>query len=373
MDYAVSRLGFIPPVIRKYVDDLMLAVPEDQIQNVISTFNSYSPHLQFTHELEHNNRLPFLDMTLIRLPDQSIRTEWYIKPIASGRFLDFKSFHPYQQKINMITTFIQRVKLLSTMSSEDQIKRIIDQQLQLNHYPKTLRHRFINRMNERTITAIEENQPTNQPTHEQPSNEKQYRRMPYIPILTDKICKHLRNDYPDVCIAAKNVRTTRDLFTKLKDKVPTELRSNVVYQIPCTNCPSSYIGMTTNYVKTRLSGHKSNLNALHRLTEQEIPPDDPRIEQLKEKTALIKHTAETGHKFALDKVNILDHHQNTRALAVLESCHILNNQTINKRSDTDNLSSSYAGILRTLKDMQIQIRRDSETNTTHTPNTSPTD
>ncbi|XP_062714363.1 uncharacterized protein LOC134291093 [Aedes albopictus] len=359
MDYAVSRLNFSSPVIRKFVDDLILTVPRDQIENVISIFNSYSPHLQFTHEKEQDNRIPFLDMTIIRLSDQSIRTEWYIKPIASGRFLDFKSFHPFQQKINMITSFIHRVKQLSTALTDDQIKQIIDKQLQLNHYPASLRHRFLNRMNERAITTDE-----SCPTQDQTNSEKQYRRMPYIPFLTDKISKHLGKDYPNIVIAAKNIKTNRELYTRLKEKVPTELRSNIIYQIPCTNCSSSYIGMTSNYLKTRLSGHKSNINALNRLTERQVPPDDPTLENLKEKTALIKHSAETGHKFALDKTNILDHHVNTRALAILESCHILNHETINKRSDTDNLSSSYAGILQTLKTINTKIRRDTVTNTT---------
>lgn len=118
LDYAVSKLPFTSPVLRKFVDDLFLAIPIDQIENVIAVFNSYSSHLQFTHELEHDNRLSFLDMTVIRMPDQSMRTEWYQKPIASGRFLDFKSFHPFKQKINVATTFIQRVKKQKTKSNE---------------------------------------------------------------------------------------------------------------------------------------------------------------------------------------------------------------------------------------------------------------
>lgn len=114
---------------------------------MLDTFNGYNPHIQFTVEIENNNPLPFLDMLLVRHEDQNISTEWYQKPIASGRFLNYLSAHPPHQKLNMAANFISRVNKLSRGVSEAVKVRVMDQHLKLNDYPKALRHRLINRRN----------------------------------------------------------------------------------------------------------------------------------------------------------------------------------------------------------------------------------
>ncbi|XP_065083289.1 uncharacterized protein LOC135705469 [Ochlerotatus camptorhynchus] len=130
--------------------------------HILNVFNSYDVHIQFTHELEVNNKLPFLDMLLVRQDNQRIKTEWYMKPIASGRFLDFLSYHPMSMKLNVAKNFISRVYRLSTNQSDEENAIIIDNQLRLNHYPAHLRHRLINRMTEHrqspSITSADEDQ-----------------------------------------------------------------------------------------------------------------------------------------------------------------------------------------------------------------------
>ncbi|XP_053685968.1 uncharacterized protein LOC128735511 [Sabethes cyaneus] len=81
LDTVTKSLSFKPPFIKKYVDDLLMAIPIDEQDHVLKTFNNYNEHLQFTYELEIDKKLPFLDMTLIRQEDQKIKTEWYMKPI----------------------------------------------------------------------------------------------------------------------------------------------------------------------------------------------------------------------------------------------------------------------------------------------------
>ncbi|XP_065094258.1 uncharacterized protein LOC135714816 [Ochlerotatus camptorhynchus] len=162
LDTTMRKLNFKPPFIRKYVDDLITAIPLEKLQHILDVFNSYDVHIQFTHELEVNNKLPFLDMLLVRQDNQRIKTEWYMKPIASGRFLDFLSYHPMSMKLNVAKNFISRVYRLSTNQSDEEKANIIDNQLRLNHYPAHLRHRLINRMTEHrqspSITSADEDQ-----------------------------------------------------------------------------------------------------------------------------------------------------------------------------------------------------------------------
>lgn len=114
-------------------------------QNVRDMFNSYHPKLQFTIEMEVNDRIPFLDMWIIRdYLDGSISTKWYMKIIASGRLLNYYSAHHYNQKINTAMGIIHRVVMLTSNVSEDTF-RVTKDILSNNNYPPNIISRLVNR------------------------------------------------------------------------------------------------------------------------------------------------------------------------------------------------------------------------------------
>ncbi|XP_055527127.1 uncharacterized protein LOC129719752 [Wyeomyia smithii] len=355
LDSVLRILDFKPPFIWKYVDDLLMSIPPDKIQQVMDIFNNHNPHIQFTYELEIDKRIPFLDMLrisefldIIRTDDQQIKTEWYMKPIASGRFLNYNSQHPLHQKINVATNFINRVQRLSTNLEDAEINAIIDKQLNLNSYPKGLRRRLINRKQQHN--KIAEPLPNNSR-----NLENTYRSITYIPNLSHKIDKQLKNEYPNIRLATHNINTVGKLFTKVKDPVTNDFQSNVIYSIPCINCEACFIGMTTNKLKTRISRHKTHYNALDKLlaektaTTTDTDYTDTQIATLKEKTALMNHSITLNHRFDLNHTKILDKYKKQQSLPYLEVCHIMTTEnSINKRIDTQGLNSIYA-VIHTLK------------------------
>ena len=64
-------------------------------------------------------------MMVIRRENQTICTRWNAKPMAFGKILNYKSFHPLNMKINTMHNFIKRVDQLSTEYSQQQKHRII--------------------------------------------------------------------------------------------------------------------------------------------------------------------------------------------------------------------------------------------------------
>lgn len=66
----------------------ILLIKKDQTELTIKAFNSYDPCLNFTYELEKDNRIDFLDLTL-RKKDNRIITDLYQKPTSSGRQINF--------------------------------------------------------------------------------------------------------------------------------------------------------------------------------------------------------------------------------------------------------------------------------------------
>lgn len=90
---AIAILSFPLPFYTRYVDDIVLAVPSSMLNNVLTTFNSFHSRLQFTMKEGNDNRLNFLDVTIM-VNNNLIKFDWYHKPTFSGRFLNFESQHP---------------------------------------------------------------------------------------------------------------------------------------------------------------------------------------------------------------------------------------------------------------------------------------
>ncbi|XP_055528109.1 uncharacterized protein LOC129720645 [Wyeomyia smithii] len=120
------------------------------VPKVLDVFNRQEPRLQFTVEVEKEGKLPFLDMIVIRQENQHLTTEWYTKPIASGRMLNYHSCHKMQQKVNVAANFIYRVMALSRHSSIQHQTKTIHQHLHNNNYPKTLINRLIQKQISKT-------------------------------------------------------------------------------------------------------------------------------------------------------------------------------------------------------------------------------
>lgn len=357
---AVENTGFSIPYIKKYVDDLFLVLPLSKIDEVREIFNQQHTSIKFTVETETDGRLPFLDMMLIRKEDHTVVTEWYAKPVASGRILNYYSCHPMHTKMNVAVKFAKRVFQLSTNLESSAINSIIHDRLKQNDYPKQITSRIITRINRRVTpnTAME--------VSVEDTGEKCFRSLTNIDGLTEQITKTIRKEYPNIHIAHKQAKTVGSILPMVKDRISQGEKSNVVYRIDCADCDACYIGMTTTKLKSRLSGHRSNVRKLQKLREEGHTNRDGAIAEIREKTALVNHAAAMEHSFKLDEVVIVDKTHKSTNLQFLESCHIYNTEkTVNKRSDTENLHATYAGILHTFKNAQNRTK----TNHTNRPNT----
>ena len=134
-------------------------------------------------------------------------------------------------------------------------------------------------------------------------------------------------------------------------KSPTDFdRTSCIYSINCNQCNGKYIGQTQNKLKTRISGHQTNMNTLNKLLNTGHIITDQEVLKVRAQTALVDHAAVNSHDFDLKGARILDTTYKTSNLNILESCHIFNtDNTVNVREDTDNLHAAYGGFLHALK------------------------
>lgn len=304
--------------IKKYVDDLFLIIPEHLANEIQAIFNSANFHIEFTIEMERNLCLPFLDVLVVRNEiDGAILTRWYKKPIASGRLLNFYSIHPLAQKMSVLYGFIDRVMRLSSPCFHAEEKVRILEMLGNNGYPRNLVNTVLNKYCERRNSV--ENVDSREASR--------YVSMMYIKGISEHASKLVRANTNDLKIAFKSRFNVGLFFDKLKDRIPTELMANVIYQVFCTGGDNkNYVGTTGQFVKNRMSGHRSDCNQQHTM-----------------KSALCLHATRWNHSFDFDNVKILAQNDNDDKRKFLEELYIkASRNCVNIKSrEAQNVSSIY--------------------------------
>lgn len=379
----VDTIDFPIPFIKRYVDDLILALPSDKLKYTLDRFNSQDPHLQFTIEQETNATIPFLDMLIHRDTDNKLYTTWYTKPLASNRYTSYYSYHPIHTKLTLIHTLKHRATMLTHPTKRKQTLNELRQILIENSYPISIINTILfntpdnnlpnkvntttnnqnnnnttnfnnvttldspnhnnsnhtNMINNNNNTNITQHNNTNFPTNtlnkhitnpHQLSDPPRYKSVAYIKEVTPLLTKLFSP--LNVIIAPKFISSLSFLLTKTKQPLDDKHKFNVIYSIPCTGCDQVYIGQTSRYVSGRITSHKSD------------------IRNLKESCALARHVLNKDHKMDFSNTKILATEHNSFKRTFLEMVYISSTpNTMNTRNDIQNLSAIYSLLIHTCK------------------------
>jgi len=304
-DNLIHKLPFKIPFFKRYVDDILTAIPTNNYNTILTMFNSYHPKLQFTLEKEKEKTIPFLDVLVIRNEDGIIDTNWYHKPTFSERYINYFSLHPLKDKINIIHNLKHRSMALSSPAYHKSNLEYIKKMLEENEYPISLIKKILYKQNNATNYRQQVIDSTE-------NKEKVFCKLPYIHGLTQHLKTSLErqttSDDKRIKIAQKCCNTLKNkYFSKIKAKTEQLLNSNVVYRIPCNLCNKSYIGQTSRYLKDRIREHKN---------------DEKKYLLKTNPTALVQHKQDTGHNFNFENFTILDQQINYRKRIISEMIQI---------------------------------------------------
>ena len=303
------------------------------IKEILENFNSYHSRSKFTHEIEFENTLSFLNLLMIKKEDGIIETNWHRKNRFSGKYLNYFSNHPLQQKIAIIKNLVDTAILLPHEKFHDENLEIIKNLLMLNSYPENFMNKYIkNRIfqlknKNRNSFFIPKN-------NEREIYYKPVISIPYYGNLSCKIKTQLK-EY-NITTVFRNI-SKLDKYIKLaKDPLNKSEISNVVYKIPCMDCSKTYVGQTGRMLFARCDKHKKNIN----LNE-------------KYHNVVTKHRInnknDTGfqHNFDWDNVEILHKETNYFKRIIAEMFYIKKegNNSINVMSDLKDYNASYDIIL----------------------------
>jgi len=318
----LSRLDFKVHTFYRYVDDIFMVIPVEKLNFVLTTFNSYHSRLKFTYELENNNMLNFLNVSVIR-DNGNIITNWFRKPTFSGRYINFYSNHPIQYKLNTVTNLVDQAILLSDERFHLENLDIVKAILLNNGYPLTMLNKLIVKRHKYLKNKIGGSHVT---INDQLDNRNFILTVPYTGRLSNDIRRIVKN-FVDVRFSIPKKLDT--LIRKGKDRLDDFRRTEVVYQIECRDCDQVYIGQTKRHLETRVKEHKNNIKN---------PSGNFSV--------VTNHRISLQHEFDWDKTRILHKERNRKKREIAEMFFIKKHvNNINLQKDTDNLNPIYDKII----------------------------
>ena len=246
-------LSFAPIFFARYVDDIFLLIrSNDHIIKLAEYFSTRHPNIKFTYELENNNKLPFLDVTVFR-DASKFSTSVYRKVTFSGVYTHFRSFMPDTYKRGLVSTLLYRAYMINSswLSFHEEIEKL-KKIFSKNGYPTKFVDRcisaFLNKLFEKKTVV-----------HTVPKLDLMI-VLPFLGSMSWKVKNELIKTFKEnvpfckLNIVFKAGKRLSSYFP-FKDKFPESLMSGVIYQYTCAKCKLSYVGCTKRFWETRLQEH----------------------------------------------------------------------------------------------------------------------
>jgi len=252
----------------RYMDDILVECKQADIERRLNELNAIHENLKFTSErskaVDNGKSLPFLDLKLIQI-DGKISTEWYCKPTDTGLIMNFHAIAPKKYKRNVVQGFIHRIfNATSTWSAMIEGCEKAKAILLKNQYPEQFFEPIIFQTLEKLIAKKEVLQ------LQEPEQDKMDMKMVFVQYRgneTDKFVTRLKASGAP-CKIVLTLRKIKTMLPPLKEKVPKELISNVIYKFKCSGCTSTYVGQTVRHLNARASEHKYKKEAIRKHVDQ---------------------------------------------------------------------------------------------------------
>ena len=123
---------------KRYVDDILETINKGEVENFTEHLDTIHPtgSIKFTHELEQEGKIPFLDTLITRKPYHNIKLQVYRKSTHTDQYSAFDSLHPLQHKLRVVRTWYDRCLNIVSLESDkaNEIKHI-DAALRTCGYP----------------------------------------------------------------------------------------------------------------------------------------------------------------------------------------------------------------------------------------------
>lgn len=289
----------------RYVDDVFSIIKKERLPLILEAINSVHKDIKFTHEVEDNSKLSFLDLLITR-ESPNLTFEIYRKPTNTKRVIPNSSNHPHQQKMAAFHHMIHRMQTLP-LTETGIIKETdyIFETARLNGYKDSTIQAIIDKrirdQYRRSMTTLT-------------SDKEELKRIAveFDNNITKPLSKKFRDFGVELVFSSRSCQL-KSLLGSTKDKI-NNLSKSGVYKISCPHCDKIYIGQTKRTLEIRFNEHISEV----RKANKEI--DKGLVHNFRSKVA--EHIFEEEHQLTKDNINILRNVSSPWKLDVAESLEI---------------------------------------------------
>ena len=158
----VPTLQAILPEWIRYVDDTFTFVKKGELEKVLDALNSFHSDIKFTHEMEQDRCIPFLDVWVRRQDNGSFTTSVYRKKTSSDIYINWESYAPRTWKIGTLHGLLQRAFMICSNETEveKEIKYLSNVFEKVNGYPNKVIQSTIAKVRNKNATESLAEQPT---------------------------------------------------------------------------------------------------------------------------------------------------------------------------------------------------------------------
>lgn len=234
----------------RYVDDVLIAFDgtSRQFDLFLEHVNSFHPKIKFTHEMEVNNKISYLDLTITR-KDRELQFDIYRKPSSTDTTISCDSLHPpghksaafyslYHRAFSVPLTPISLQRELETISTIAKNNGFSDQ------YITSVRRNVKKKLALRSLHLS------------QTPEDRSFKTLTYFGPQSVKIGRILNRS--GLNIAYRAPTTLGRLLYNNKSK-PDNTTKSGVYRLSCADCDSCYVGQTGRSFLTRKREHWRSL------------------------------------------------------------------------------------------------------------------
>ena len=247
-----------PVLYLRYVDDVFCVFRKGvDFQHFLSTLNNLHSNLQFTYEYG-GREIPFLD-TKVSLNNKSVSTTVFRKKTDTGVVLNYTAIAPSKWKKSLVKCFLHRAHLVcSDIYSRNEEINKLREVFKKNNYPDEFFERELKVYDEQRSRKM-----ANEDKDQQPENNevefKPFVKIPFIGkpslLFAKRLARLIQNRMGKMIQVVYETVKVKDSF-KLKDNVPKEISSRVVYKFSCPGDPdTAYIGSSNRTLNERVKEH----------------------------------------------------------------------------------------------------------------------
>ena len=231
-----------PPKVReRFVADVYSILKRTHLEKFFHHINNLHQNIKFTMEKESNGELAFLD-TLLKRNNGAISVLVYRKPTHTNQNLHYSFQHQKSCKKNVVSSLFNRA--YSIITNKDGLRKEnteIKQVLRENGYQESIISKIFNRITDNSHSLPQ----LHQLTHATDIQEEEIRmsiNLTYVEGISERLRRTSRSH------KIRSTFCTENTLRKPKDRVATEDKKDIVYQIVRSVKQSTSMNLNGNLI-----------------------------------------------------------------------------------------------------------------------------